>query len=636
MPLLGGKDEIREYQERYKYFYIILVIFLSVISLRLWYLQIYKGTQFKLYAEQNRIWQEKDRAPRGMIFDRNGKLLVDNRLSFDIIIRPQYLLDKENTIQKLSSMLEISEKNIKLELAKAKSKNLPLFYPVVISEDVDRDKVALVESNKLFMQGVDVLTRNKRTYLYGESMAHVIGYIGEVSRDEIRNHNSEYVKYDKKLFMGDYIGKFGLENVWDKELRGKDGAQYVVVDANGRRRNSEENEALFGNLPISDYVPGNNLVLTIDSDLQEVAYRHFHEEGKKGAVIALDPNNGEVLVMLSSPSFDPTVLSKGISSIMMSEMKNNPYRPFYNKTIQDHYSPGSTFKPLVALAALEEGLIDPGFQTTCRGSLRFGRRKYHCHSKWGHGTIDLRKGIVRSCDIVFYKLGMKLGVDKIYDYSVKLGLSSPTGINLPNETTGLMPNSEWKYNRFGERWIPGENLAVAIGQSYTLVTPIQLANMYAGIATKKIFKPILVKKIEKYDGTEIGKIDPEMIHEIDIKDQNRDFIMKALWGVVNEREGTAWWYRYKGLDMAGKTGTVQLFRIASDKIYQKCEEMDERMRHHGWFVGLAPYKHPQIVVAVIAEHSCHGSSGAAPIVRDIIKAYYDKYGFPSPKKDSQG
>jgi penicillin-binding protein 2 len=588
---------------------------------------VYKGREFKLYAEKNRIWQEKDRAPRGLILDRDGNLLVDNRLSFDIVIRPQYLKDRTKTIDKLSSMIGLSSKDIKFILAKARRKNLPLFYPVVISSDVNRDIVALVESNKLFMPGVDVLIRNKRTYLFGESMAHVIGYIGEVSREEIRTMNSEYMDEGVNLQMGDYLGKFGIEKVWDLDLRGADGARYVVVDANGRMKRSDDNRALFGDLPVNKYQPGHNVVLTIDNDLQQVAYNDFKDNDKKGAVVAIDPRTGEVLVMLSYPSFDPTLLSKGISAIRMRELKNNPNRPFYNKVIQDHYSPGSTFKPLVALAALDTGLIDPSFSTTCRGKLKYGTRYYHCHTRWGHGNIDLRKAIVKSCNIMFYRLGMKLGVDLIYEYARKFGLGTPTGINLPNETSGLVPNSNWKYERFGEVWAPGENLVTAIGQSYNLVTPIQLANMYAGLSTGKIYKPFLVKQIENYEGVIVKNFEPEVLIEPEVKDEYREVVVDALWGVVNERGGTAWWYRGKGLDMAGKTGTVHLFRIASDKIYQKCEEMEESQRHHGWFVGFAPHINPEIVVAVIAEHSCHGSTGAAPVVRDIIKAYKKKYGF---------
>jgi len=627
---LSSRDEIRIYEERYKYLYYAIAFFFTVIMLRLWYLQIYKGNELYLYAEKNRIWQEKDRAPRGMIFDRNGKLLVDNKLSFDVVVRTQYLSDKNKTIQKLSKMLSVPVDDIELKLAKAQ--NLPIFYPVIIAEDVDRDKVAMVESNKLFMPGVDVFVRNKRTYLYGEAMAHLIGYIGEVSKPEMNKLNPLYDMNSKKLYMSDYVGKFGLEKMWDLELRGMDGARYVVVDANGRMKSSDEVKAIFGDLPSMKSEPGLNLVLTIDSDLQELAYKYFKDGNRKGAVIALDPRNGEVLTMFSYPAFDPTVLSKNISPGLLQELMDSPFHPFYNKVIQNHYAPGSTFKPLIALTALEEDVVDENFKTTCTGKLWFGNRYFHCHKKSGHGTINFHDGIVKSCDTVFYRLGMKLGVDKVYKYATRLGLSKKTGIDLPDEISGLMPSSSWKLSRLGVRWMPGEDLSMAIGQGYDLLTPIQLANMYAGIATGTIYRPHVLKKIESVDGTELGSTEPEKIHSIDLKSSTKEFMLKALWGVVNEQSGTAWWYRAEGLDIAGKTGTVQLAGITEQDIYKKCENLPELKRYHGWFVGFAPYDKPEIVVAVIAEHSCHGSSGAAPLARDIIKAYYDKYGFVGRKK----
>lgn len=637
---LSSHDEIRAYEYRYKYLYFIVGLFFVTVLLRLWYLQLYKGNEFFLYAERNRMWQEKDRAPRGMIFDRNGKLLVDNQLSFDVVVRPQYLDElehqegkvtstKEDTLKKLSELINVPLQDIKLKLIKAK--NLPVFYPVVVAEDVDRDRLGLVESNKLFLPGVDIMARNKRVYLYGESMAHLIGFIGEVNRPEMNRLNASYDIKNKRLLMGDSVGKFGLEKTMDLELRGVDGAEYVIVDASGRMKSAEEAKAIFGDLPATKSVPGNNLTLTIDSELQEIAYKYFKEGNKKGAVIAIDPRSGEVLVMFSYPSFDPTVMSLGVTTEILNELRNNPFKPFYNKTIQNHYSPGSTFKPLVALTALEEGEANDTSTINCAGRLWFGKRYFHCHKKQGHGNINLHDGITRSCDIVFYKLGIKLGVDKVFKYASKLGLSQKTGIDLPDETAGLMPSSKWKQNRYGVRWMPGEDLSMAIGQGFDLVTPLQLVNLYAGMATGKIYKPYVVKKMLDVDGKVISTTASKINSTIDIKPMNKEFLMKALWGVVNEQSGTAWSHRVEGLDIAGKTGTVQLASISAKDIYKKCENLPELKRYHGWFVGFAPYDKAEIAVAVIAEHSCHGSSGAAPLVRDIIKAYYDKYGFDGKK-----
>jgi len=637
---LSSHDEIRAYENRYKYLYFIVGLFFITVLLRLWYLQLYKGNEFFLYAERNRMWQEKDRAPRGMIFDRNGKLLVDNQLSFDVIVRPQYLDEfededkeglstKEKTLKKLSELIKVPLEDIKLKLLKAK--NLPVFYPIVVAEDVDRDRLGLVEANKLFLPGVDIMARNKRVYLYGESMAHLIGFIGEVNRPEMNRLNATYDIKNKKLLLGDSVGKFGLEKTLDLELRGIDGAEYVIVDANGRMKSAEEAKAIFGDLPVTKSVPGNNLTLTIDSELQDIAYKYFKEGNRKGAAIAIDPRSGEVLVMFSYPSFDPTIMSLGVTPEMLNELRSNPFKPFYNKTIQNHYSPGSTFKPLVALTALEEGDVNDTSTINCAGQLWFGNRYFHCHKKQGHGNINLHDGITRSCDIVFYKLGIKLGVDKVFKYASKLGLSQKTGIDLPDETSGLMPSSKWKMDRFGVRWMQGEDLSMAIGQGYDLVTPLQLVDLYAGMATGKIYRPYVVKKMLDVDGKVISTTVPKVNSTIDIKPMNKEFLMKALWGVVNEQSGTAWNYRVDGLDIAGKTGTVQLSSIRAEDIYKKCENLPELKRYHGWFVGFAPYDKPEIAVAVIAEHSCHGSSASAPLVRDIIKAYYDKYGFDGKK-----
>ncbi len=627
---LSGREELFVYENRFKFLYIAILIFSSAILFRLWFLQIYKGTELYLYAEKNRMWEEKDRAPRGMIFDRNGDLLVDNKLSFDVVIRPQFLQNRDESVKKVSTLLNISEEDIKFKLLKAKK--LPMFYPVVIAEDVDRDKVALVESNKLFIPGIDVSVSNKRTYLFGEASAHLVGYIGEANRSEINKLGSNYDMHGRKISSGDSVGKFGLEKVWDLDLRGIDGARYVVVDASGRMRGQAEIEAIFGEIPTTESEPGNNLVLTIDRDLQNMAYKYFSDGNKKGAVVAIDTRNGDVLVMFSYPGFDPTVMSKGITPEIFKEINSNPFRPFYNKNIQDHYSPGSTFKPLVAVAALEEGLADPELVTQCLGRLWFGNRYFHCHKKQGHGSINFHDGIVKSCDVVFYKLGIKLGVDKLYKYGNMLGLGQKTGIDLPDETSGLMPSTWWKLKNVGYKWMPGENLSVAIGQGYDLVTPLQLVNLYAGIASGYVYRPHVVKNVKDVDGNILWTSTPEVLHKINLKPSTKEFILKALWGVVNEQSGTAWSYRLDGLDMAGKTGTVQLAGISESDIYKKCENLPEIKRYHGWFVGFAPYDKPEIAVAVIAEHSCHGSSGAAPLVKEIIKAYYDKYGFERDKK----
>ena len=600
----------------------MIIVGFLLIS-RLWYLQILKGKELSFLADKNRLRLETIQAPRGLIYDRNGRLLVDNKLSFSVVVIPQYLKEKKITITKLSKLIGVSVPFINAKIKDAKRRHIPAFTPIEILRNVDRDVLAKVEANKLFMQGVDIKVGIKRVYLLGKATAHVIGYIGELNNREILKYKAEYEKIEKPIDKGDIIGKFGLEKVWDKELRGVNGNQLVLVDANGRKL--RENPGIFNDeFNIKNYTTGNNLYLTIDASLQMLAYEKF--KNKKGAVVVIKVDTGEILTMISMPSFDPNELSMGISSKKYKELNDSPYHPFYNKTIQNHYSPGSTFKPFVLASALEEG-VSENYHINCKGKIKYGRRHYHCWKKTGHGKIDLHNSIVQSCDTMYYKLGMILGVDKIYKYASMFGLGEKTGINLPHEISGLMPNSAWKRKRFHEMWMPGENLTIAIGQSYDLVTPLQLANAYAGIASLKLYKPELLRKIVSNNGKVLKTVKPELKREIMVSQKTKDIVTKALYGVMNERKGTAWWFRKKGLDIAGKTGTVQLFSLSEKDIYKKCMDLPELQRHHGWFVGFAPYDKPEIAVAVIAEHSCHGSSGAAPIVRDLVDAYKKKYGF---------
>lgn len=607
----------------YRFFYVFLSVAFLLLTFRLSYLQIIKGNDLNFLADRNRLRLEKVSAPRGLIYDRNGRLLVDNKLMFNVVIIPQYLKNKEKTIKKLSDSIGVSVSFIKTKLLKAKRRRIPSFTPVVILKNVDRNTLAKVETNKFFMPGVDIDIGIKRVYLLGKATSHVIGYIGKINKKEIKKYKDDYLKVSKPIERGDTIGKFGLEKVWDKKLRGANGSQLVLVDANGRKR--REHPGIFDDeFNVKNYVAGDNLYLTIDASLQMLAYEKF--KNKKGAVVVIKVDTGEILTMLSTPSFDPNVLSIGTSSKVLQDLNKNPFHPFYNKTIQNHYSPGSTFKPFVLISALEKG-INPNFHVNCKGKIRYGRRHYHCWKKTGHGKINFHDSIVQSCDTMYYKLGQKLGIENMYKYAKMFGIGQKTGINLPHEVSGLMPNSNWKYKRFHERWMPGENLTVAIGQSYDLVTPLQLANAYAGIASGKLFKPLLVKKLISNNGEILYKAKPELKSEINISKETQNIVIKALYGVMHDEHGTAKWYKGKDLDIAGKTGTVQLFSISAKNIYKKCSELPELQRHHGWFVGFAPYDKPEIAVAVIAEHSCHGSSGAAPIVRDIVDAYKKKYGF---------
>lgn len=586
------------------------------------------GDKFKQYSEDNRIKKVKITSPRGMIFDRNKKLLVDNRPAFDLEVTPQELYaDKQwkNTVERLSKMVKMPSQEILDVLLKAK--NQPTFLPVKIKQDLNPEEVAIVEAHKLDLPGVAIQMEIKRTNLYGDLAAHLMGYIGEVNPNELPRLNKKIPQGGYPYKMGDVTGKFGLESRLEDVLRGIDGEEYIEVDALGRRK--RQTKGITDALKAKASVPGKNLILTIDQDLQIAAQKSMEKlYGNKqiGAVIALNPKTGEILAALSQPSFDPTLFSRGVSSKLWNELLNNEYRPLRDKTLQDHYSPGSTYKTITAIAGLEEKLIDENTTVNCNGSYRLGNRVYHCWKKHGHGTVNIVSALKGSCDVFFYRLGQRLGIDTIAKYSKMLGLGRRTGVNLAHEETGLIPTEEWKKKRFGQEWIAGETLSCAIGQSYILTTPLQLANSYAAVGNGGfLWKPYIVKYIESPDGRILKEFQPEQLGHAQISKNTLDLIRRGLVAVVNEPGGTAFGQRVPGIDMAGKTGTTQVIRLSPDKLKQKCESMPFNVRDNGLFAAFAPPENPEIAVAVIAEHACHGASGAAPIAIAVMKTYLQKY-----------
>jgi penicillin-binding protein 2 len=622
MAFLGQEEQIREFQDRFRYIYAAVFLALGLLLSRMVFLQVLKGDQMRRYSEENRIKRVKVVAPRGMIFDRNRKMLIDNRPAFDLEITPQYLRESKQTkevIALLSKQIHMTPEAIQDELDKGQYQ--PAFLPVKIKTDLTRDEVAAVESWKIDMPGVEVREEIRRTNIYGDIAAHLLGYIGEVNATELPILNKNGVKYK----LGDDIGKFGLEQKLEDTLRGIDGEDIKEVDALGRIKLERGKGRVLSSSATKPALPGKNLILTIDQDLQLAATQAFGE--KIGAMVAIDPRSGEVLAMLSRPSFDPTEFSRGIPASIWTQLLNNENHPLRDKTIQDHYPPGSTFKPFTAIAALQEGLIDEKTTLHCSGSLRFGNRVYHCAKRSGHGDLNVVSAITQSCDVFFYRLAQKFkSVDDIAKWAMHFGLGKKTGISLSREIPGLIPTEEWKKKRLGQEWNEGETLSVAIGQSYTLVTALQLANAYATIGNGgTLYKPYLVKSVESYEGQVLEEFHPEIIDKVPFTGKTLELVKEGLWGVVNSPHGTAHNIFLPGMDMAGKTGTAQVVNISGDKIYQSCFNMKFRDRHNGVFVGFAPVNDPKIAVAVIAEHTCHGNTGAGPIAQAVIKTYLQKY-----------
>jgi penicillin-binding protein 2 len=406
------------------------------------------------------------------------------------------------------------------------------------------------------------------------------------------------------------VGKTGLERSLERYMRGDRGGRQVEVNAAGQ---------VVRVLKTVDAQPGHNVFLTIDAELQAVAEAQL--TGKAGAVVAVDPNTGEVLCMASSPTFDQNIFITGVSQEAWQELAGDPYRPFENKAVQAEYPPASTYKIVTAIAGLEEGIIDENTTFDCPGHLRFGNRTFRCWRRAGHGTVNVYKALAQSCDVFFYHVGIELGIDRLAWYAKACGLGNPTGVGLQSEGRGLVPTAAWKKQRTGVSWQRGETLSVAIGQGYNLTTPIQLAMLTAAVANGgDRLRPTLVKSVKSADGAVVTQAEPKVIGHLPVSAANLEIVKRGLWMVVNHPRGTAYKARIEGVEMCGKTGTAQVVgRKPGVKLSE--EELAEHLKPHAWFVGYAPAEAPQIAVAVIIENGEHGSSAAAPVVSAVIRHY---------------
>jgi penicillin-binding protein 2 len=539
-----------------------------------------------------------------MIFDRQGRILVDNRPAFNLAIIPEDVKDLEKTLDHLGKILDFDHSKSMGKLSSARS-GAP-FKPIVIKEEMTRDELAAVEIHRYYLPGVVVQVQPKRSYEVPSFAAHLLGYLGEIGQTQLKEIN--HLDYKP----GDLLGKYGVEMKWEEFLKGQRGGRQVEVDSAGRRLRT---------LQEVSPVPGHNLVLTLDSRLQLIAENAL--KGQAGAIVAMNPDNGDILAMVSSPSFDQNQFVIGLTSEEWQTIVNDPLHPLTNKTIQGQYPPGSTFKPVVLAAALENGFVNPDTSFDCWGRYRLGNHTYRCWRKGGHGPLDLYEALVRSCDIYFYQLGQKIGVNLMAEYARRFGLGSKTHIQLGNEALGLIPTSEWKQRRFGIPWQKGEDLVVAIGQGFVLVTPIQMALFYSSIANGgKLVKPRVVQRVEDADGNIVKTIESEIRKEQIIRPSTLSFLQKALAGVVQEPFGTGRAARQAGIKVAGKTGTAQVIRMGEDED-ENIDEEPYEFRDHAWFLAFAPLEEPEILVAVLVEHGGHGGSAAAPIAREVMKEYFE-------------
>ena len=602
--LLNG-PEPAEFRQKLKIIIGLILVALTILLFRLWYLQVFKGDDLKQRSENNSIRFRKIIPLRGLILDRNRHVVVDNRPSFDVLYMPGKGKDPDRVIEKLKELYK--HRSLEFSYDQPFPKKIKPYLPVKLEKNVSMEKVALVETNSLDLPGIYIDVSPVRLYLDGEIIAPIIGYTGEISKEELEKDD------DEEYASGDILGKQGVEKFLDPYVRGRRGAELVEVNVYGKE---------IKNMGRIDPVSGYNVVLNIDADLQKTAWGAF--EGRSGAAVALDPRNGSVLTMVSSPSFDPNLFNSGISGEQWSKIANNPLTPLSNRVISGQYPPGSTYKLIIASAALEEGIITPDTKFFCDGSYHFGNRTFRCWQKNGHGHISLHRAIVESCDVYFYNVGSLLGVDKIAHYAKLFGLGGFTGIDLPNEKNGLIPTKQWKLAKMKEPWQSGETISISIGQGFNLVTPLQLVSAYSAFANGgTVWKPQLVKSIETADGKIHKEFLPEKKGYLSLSKETFDFLGRALWGVINEPTGTGKAARRPGADVCGKTGTAQIIGLPESEKARREKKIGILQRDHALFVCFAPLKNPEIAVAVIVENAGHGGSVAAPIARKILDAYFE-------------
>jgi penicillin-binding protein 2 len=576
-----------------------------VLFIRLIYLQVIMGDEYRRLSLNNSIRLQNIDPPRGRIYDRNGDLLVDNRPSFDVNITLKDASPLQPTLEKLSRHLQ-TPADILLSQIK-QTRGASAYQPRLLKPDVGRDTLAAIEVNKYDLPGVSVDVNLRRHYIHERMAAHLIGYLSEINPAELKSGSYPDCR------SGDLIGKFGAEKGYENLLRGKRGGRQVEVNANG---------LVMRILKTVEAEPGHNIYLTTDQRLQHRAETLL--EGVVGAAVAIEPDTGQILALASSPSFDQNFFVGGITHEQWDSLISNPFRPMSNRAIQGEYPPGSTFKIITALAGLEEGVIDDRTIFNCPGHYRFGNRVYRCWKKGGHGKVDIIKAVEESCDVFFYQVGDRLGVDRLAWYAKAFGLGSPTGIFLDQEAHGLIPTAAWKKKRTGIPWQKGETLSIAIGQGFNLATPLQMAVLAAAVGNGgNRYQPMILDRIQSADGEVLQKNEPRLTGKLPISPANLDRVKLGLWKVVNGENGTARGSRLADIDLSGKTGTSQVVSRKEDETLAE-EDIPIHLRAHAWFVAYAPSEQPTIAVAVVVEHGEHGSGAAAPIAREMIKTYLRK------------
>lgn len=570
---------------------VVSYVIVGVISLLLfgfWKLQIIDSDRYSQMAERNRVRSIPIIAPRGSMLDREGRVLVDNYPSFSVLLLRDAPDQVEKLLPQIADGLGMTLDDVKQEIEGSRA--MPKFQPIVIKPEASPSDIAFIESHRVDIPVLEMLMVHRRRYPHGDMLANAVGYVGEVSAEQVENS-------DSSLKPGDIVGKTGLERQYNETLMGTDGLRRVIVNSIGKE---------VGRLEQKDAIPGKPIQLTIDYDLQNIADTYMAD--REGAVVALDARNGEILAMVSRPTFDPNDFAIRIPAAEWQSLNTDTRTPLLNRAIQGQLAPGSVFKIVMATAMLESKELPANFTAYCPGHAQFYGRTFHCWRPAGHGIVDLHRAIVDSCDVFFYTIGQKLGIETIHQYASGLGLGRRTGIDLPGEEPGLVPSEEWVQRVYHHKWYAGETISVAIGQGSVTVTPLQLARMIAAVA----------------NGGDL--VQPHMLKNLTVKtdhfplaEDTVEQVTQGMWGVINEG-GTGSTLKLQNVEFSGKSGTAQLMSYeAGSKLGKKGKETN------GWFVGYAPRRNPEIVVAAVVQGSSeHGGVTAGPVVRDIVKAYFDK------------
>jgi penicillin-binding protein 2 len=578
----------------------VIVGMVGILLLGFWRLQVADSDKYDQMAERNKVRSIPIIAPRGRMLDRDGRVLVDNYPSFSVLLLRDDPVLLQKNLPAIADGLGVPLEDLRDQLENTKA--LPKFQPIVIKPEATNADVAFIESHRSDIPLLEMLMVQRRRYIPGGFMAHASGYVGEVSEQQIEASNG-------KLRPGDLAGKNGLERQYNDILTGTDGMRRMIVNSVGKEMKE------LPHLPEQEPIPGKQIQLTIDYDLQQVAEQSLGQ--RPGAVVALDPRNGEVLAMVSRPTPDPNAFAIRIPAEEWKKLNDDPLHPLLNRAIQAQLAPGSVFKIVTATAMLEDRVPEEGFTTFCPGYGTFFGRQYHCYvyyAKSGpksHGVLGLHEAILKSCDVFFYNVGMRLGIDRLSYYATKLGVGRKTGIDLPSEEPGLMPSQEWVERTFHRKWYAGEVISVATGQGAVTTTPLQLARMIGGIASGGVFKqPHMLK-----DAQRVGE------ERFSISERTVEKVTDAMWGVVNESGGTGGHLKLAGIELSGKSGTAQVIGYDKMALVRKGSQFAD----NAWFVGYAPKRDPEICVAVLVQESGqHGGEAAGPVVRDIVKAYYEK------------